>query len=67
MRSFKIVYSDHDQKRYGISETISSDTEIINKTCEMKKQGRNVSIFSIDPDKSIIPIPGFTFDPNLKW
>ncbi|WP_312199274.1 hypothetical protein [Anaerospora hongkongensis] len=67
MRSFKIVYLDHDQKRFGISETMFSDTETINRTCEMQKKGQNVSIFSIDPDKSIIPIRGFTFDPNLKW
>ena len=75
---YRIIYYDDDRKRFGVSDIVTSDEEVTNKTIDLKSKGREVRISLTDPvkDKSKVPsveevIKSFEdvydYDPFLRW
>ena len=75
---YRIIYYDDDRKRFGVSDIVTSDEEVTNKTIDLKRKGREVKISLTDPvkDKSKVPsveevIKSFEdvydYDPFLRW
>ena len=77
-RYFRVIYYDRDQLTCNVSEIISDDTAVTNRTCELQEAGRNVNISTTDPqvDRENVPSidsllkmfpAGYRHDPNLFW
>lgn len=77
-RYFRVIYYDRDQLTYNISAIISDDTAVTNRTCELQKTGRKVSISTTNPQMDSKQVPsiefllgqlpnGYRHDPNLSW
>jgi hypothetical protein len=77
-RYFRVIYYDRDQLTCNISEIISDDTAVTNRTCELQETGRNVNISTTDPqvDRKNVPsidsllkmLPaGYRYDQDLSW
>lgn len=77
-RYFRVIYYDRDQYTCNVSEIICDDTAVTNRTCELKKTGRNVNISTTEPqvDRNDVPsieqilktLPaGYRHDPGLSW
>jgi len=83
VRYFRIVFLDRDNKKFGVSSVTSDDTPMINATCKLQEQGRNVNIAtctkleknykdvqsleSVVRDIHANSFNGYTYDPDLRW
>lgn len=77
-RYFRVIYYDRDKLTCNVSQIISDDTAVTNRTCELQKAGRNVNISTTDPQLDMqkvasiesllkeLPL-GYRHDPNLSW
>ena len=77
-RYFRVIYYDRDALKIGISEIITDDTAVTERTCQLKNAGKNVNISTTGPEKDIrkVPsiddlvrnlLPGYTYDPSVRW
>jgi len=77
-RFFRVIYYDRDAKTFNVSDIVSDDTAVTNRTFELQKVGRNVNITTTTPetDRERVPTPqvlfagmpaGYRHDPNLRW
>ncbi len=77
-RYFRVIYYDRDKSTCNVSEIISDDTAVTNRTCELQKAGRNVNISATNPQVDRKKVPSFEYllktlpagyrhDPNLFW
>jgi hypothetical protein len=75
---FRVIYFDQDKLTCNVSQIISDDTAVTNRTCELQKAGRNVNVSTTDPqlDKKNVPsiesllekLPfGYRHDSDLSW
>lgn len=78
VKYFRVIYYDRDNLTCNISEIITDDTEINEKTCNLLYKGRNVNVSAtvaqidrnkVDSKESLLKtLPrGYRYDPNLSW
>jgi hypothetical protein len=75
---FRVIFTDHDAKTVNFSTVLNDDADIVERTSEQKKKGRNVSVSRTTPveDSRLVPSkesletriePGYRYDPWLGW
>lgn len=77
-RYFRVIYLDLDAQTCNVSEIMSDDTDLMNRTIELQHSGRRVSIATTSPVTSIRDVPTvdtvlahqlaqYAYDPGLRW
>lgn len=77
-RYLRVIYYDRDKLTCNVSEIISDDRAVNNRTCELQEAGRNVNISTTKPEMDSSKVPsiafqleqlpsGYRHDPDLSW
>ena len=77
-RYFRIIFMDHDAKTVNFSTVLNDDLDIVERTKELERKGRKVSVSRTTPveDSRLVPSketletqidPGYKYDPWLGW
>jgi len=54
---YRIIYYDDEGKRFGVSDIVTSDEDVTNKTIALKQKGIEVRISVTDPVKDKFKVP----------
>ena len=54
---YRIIYYDDERKRFGVSDIVTSDEDVTNKTIALKQKGIEVRISVTDPVKDKFKVP----------
>jgi len=75
---YRIIYYDDERKRFGVSDIVTSDQDVTDKTVEFKGKGKEVRISVTASVKDKFKVPSveevvksfegeYEYDPFLRW
>jgi len=77
-RYLRVIYYDDDNKTFGVSGITTSEDSVLDRTEQLREQGRNVRFSTTEPLQDISKVPsveqiiaetalGYTYDSSLYW
>ena len=54
---YRIIYYDDERKKFGVSDIVTSDKNVTNKTIALKRKGKEVRISVTAPVKDKFKVP----------
>ena len=76
---FRVVYYDSEKKTCGVSEIVTDDKVVADRTAKLQATGRKVHISTTNPEPDLQNVPsvatvlqklasmGYSYDPDLCW